>query len=121
MAKKTPPKKSPKAEKAPRGAKTQWIKDYLAGNPDAKLREVSDAAVAAGLGKVQHVQFVAGGGKVKKRGGWVSGGKKGKGSNSAVFLAAQLLKATGSIKEAQAVLNQVAEIVEALKGERVPF
>lgn len=120
MAKKPAKKTTPTAPKQ-RGAKTQWIKDYLANNPEAKLREVSEAAEAAGMGKVQHVQFASAGGKIKKRDGWISGGKKGKSGNNAIMAAAALLKATGSIKEAQEVLRQVAEIVDVMKGDKVPF
>jgi len=120
MAKKTSPKKSAQpAEKAPRGAKTQWIREYLEKNPEAKLREVSEASEAAGMGKVQHVQFVTAGGKASRR---ASASADDDRRNSKVVEAAiNLLTLAGGMDKAVAVLEQVDVVAKAIRKSKVPF
>jgi len=120
MAKKTAPKKSPPtAEKAPRGAKTQWIREYLEKNPEAKLRQVSEAAEAAGMGKVQHVQFVSAGGKASRRASASADDDRRNGK--VVEAAISFLTLAGGLDKAMAVLEQVDTVAKAIRKSKVPF
>lgn len=124
MTKKAAVKKA--AKRVERGAKSAWIKDYLAKHPDAKMKEVSEASEKAGMGRVQHVQFVGNGGKSNsKLKRTLKKGVKAALSNSEVGgvaarkAAIRLIAETGSIAEAKRIFAEICEVAEAVT--KTPF